>query len=87
MHTDEYEISLSRELNVCEKKIKEIEKFLAAMEERYDMETRSFVEGFLDGKIMVQKDDFMSWKNHYEELKDWRERKKEYEKLFHMMKI
>lgn len=87
MHTDEYEISLSRELDVCEKKIKEIEKFLASMEKRYGIMTGSFVEGFVDGKIVVHQDDFTSWKNHSEELKKWRDRKKEYEKIFHMMKI
>ncbi len=87
MHTDEYEISLSRELDICKKKIEEIEKFLAAMEKRYGIKTGSFVEGFVDGKIVGHRDDFTSWKNHSEELKKWRDRKKEYETIFHMMKI
>ncbi len=36
MHTDEFEISLSRELDVCRNIVKKLERFLAGMKRKYN---------------------------------------------------
>ncbi len=87
MHTDEYEISLSRELHVCEKKIKEITQVLTGMETKYEMKTEVFVLELSGGDISGQKDDFAVWIREYEALKKWKILRDQYAELLRMMKI
>jgi len=87
MHTDEYEISLSRELNICEKKIKQFRKVLAGMEAKYKMKTEVFAGKVAGGDITEQKDDFVAWMKEYEALKGWEVLKDQYAEMFHKMKI
>jgi hypothetical protein len=87
MHTDEYEISISRELDVCEKQIGAIRRSLSAMEKKYDMKTENFVKAFQSGEMKDQKGDFISWIRHYEDINRWGDRKRQYENLFRVMKI
>jgi hypothetical protein len=87
MHTDEYEISLSRELDVCDSKIREIRRFLAVMEKRYSLDTEMFVQGFHDGRLTGYADDFTLWIDNYEALKRWKALKRQYEELLQRMKI
>lgn len=87
MHTDEYEISLSRELDVCRGKIKEICRFLAGMEKRYSLDTETFAREFRDGRQTGHAHDFALWVDNYEDLKRWRKMEKQYEELLKRMKI
>ena len=87
MHTDEYEISLSRELNVCEKKIKKIRQVLIGLEMKYKMKTEVFVAELSSGNIAGQKEDFAVWIREYEALKKWEALRDQYADLLKKMKI
>lgn len=86
MHTDEFEISLSRELAVCRHVVKKLERFLAGMKRKYDIDTELFVEKFKNGE-MTNSRDFNAWVENNEALKKWKNREKQYEELLQMMKI
>lgn len=85
MHSDEYGITLSREVNICNKKLKEIARFLAAMEEKYKMTTDVFIAGFERGEGETRKD-FAAWKENYEALKTWTRLKEQYDELYRDMR-
>lgn len=87
MHTDEYEISLSRELHVCEKKIKKIREVLSGMETKYRMKTEAFAVELGGGNIAGQREDFAVWIREYEALKKWEILRDQYAELLRMMKI
>ncbi len=88
MHTDEFEISLSRELAVCTSTMKRIKEFLAVIERKHSMSTEDFMKKLHDGALSPDfKDDCEAWKSNYESLKQWEELQKQYEEMFHVMKI
>jgi len=87
MHTDEYEISLSREMDVCKKKVTALQKKLSGMEKKFGMRTAMFVKNFNDAGINTLNSDFISWFNDYEALGKWQKNLKEYEEVFRSMKI
>ena len=85
MHTDEYGISLSRELNVCRRKILKLEKDLSVLERKYNLKTELFVEEFNKGGMEPGRD-FTSWIEGYRALCQWRERAAQYEEMYRLMK-
>lgn len=85
MHTDEYAITLSREVNICNKKLKAIEKFILKMESKYKMKTKVFLEEYEKGGKRNNKD-FNMWKEKYEAMKFWKERKKQYDEIYCRMR-
>lgn len=87
MHTDEYEISLGRELYLCKKSIARLQKFLFSMERKYNMGTAAFIEDFNNGKLSDRNEDFKAWLDNYTILKSWEKRNKEFEEIFLRMKI
>ncbi len=88
MHTDEFEISLSRELAVCKSAMKRIKEFLAIMERKHNMSTEEFIKKLRDGTLSpAYKDDYEAWKNNHESLKQWEELQKQYEETSHVMRI
>jgi len=86
MHTDEYEISLSRELAVCKSTIKKIKEFFAIMERKHNKTTAQFVEEYDKGKLTDNQEDYAAWRNNYESLKTWEDLQRQYEELFRLMK-
>ena len=87
MHTDEYEISLSREMAVCRKKVNDLQKKLARMEETYCMTTETFISRAHEGCISCEAKDFISWMQDYRAFRKWQGVLAEYEELFAVMKI
>jgi hypothetical protein len=87
MHTDEYEISLSRELAVCKKAIRKLQKSLHVMERRYNTTSDEFVRVYPSDQFPSGNKDFTSWISNYEALRRWEQRKGEFEEIFHRMKI
>ena len=87
MHTDEYEISLAREINVCGKAICNIEKSLKKMEQKHSMTSAEFSKKYRNGKLPNDNKDFAKWFDTYEALERWKVRKREFEELFHRLKI
>ena len=87
MHTDEYEISLSRELSVCKNTIKRIKEFFALMERKHNKTTEQFIKEHDSGKLAGHEIDFEAWRNNYESLKKWEELERQYQEVFQKMKI
>ncbi len=87
MHTDEYEISLYREVGVCKGSIKRIKEFFAIMERKHGKTTAQFVEEYDNGKLAGNQEDYVAWRDNYESLKKWEGLQREYEELFRQMKI
>ena len=86
MHTDEYEISLSREFSLCRRSIGRLQKALAAREARYGMTTESFLEAGAQGGPAEDNRDFRSWRKDYAELQHWRQMLAGYEEALQMVK-
>ena len=90
MHTDEYEISLSRELGVCRNTIKRIRKTLELMEQKHHRTSEAFMEDVRAGKLKDDpdlKEDYDAWQSSCESLKKWEELEKQYVEMFNAMKI
>ncbi len=87
MHTDEYEISLARELNVCEKKIAEIKKTLLHLEQKYNIKAEVLAEKFPYGKISEQDAGLTAWVKESEALKEWETLRDQYAELLRKMKV
>jgi hypothetical protein len=86
MHTDEFEISLSRELAVCRTAIAKIERFLTDMTRKYNIETGTFLQHYRKGALPRSKD-FVAWAENHEALNKWQASLEQYEDLFRSMKI
>lgn len=87
MHTDEYEISLSREIDVCKEKVHALKKRLARMEQKFSMTTESFVRDSGQGKLSHNDKDLIDWMDDHRALTKWQTSLSEYEELFSQMKI
>lgn len=86
MHTDEYEISLSRELDVCRRKVRILQKKLVCREKKFNMSTEEFAREFHAAKIDTQDSDFLSWFYDFEALGKWQENLEQYERLLSSLK-
>jgi len=87
MHTDEYEISLSRELNVCERKIAKIKKTLLYLEQKYNIKAEVLADKVPDGKISSEDAGVIAWMKESEALKKWETLRDQYAELLQRMKI
>jgi hypothetical protein len=90
MHTDELEISLSRELSVCKSTIQRIKKSLGILERKHNKTTEIFIDELRSGKLPDNpdyQDDYEAWRSSYESLKRWEELERQYQEAFRMMKI
>lgn len=90
MDTDEFEISLSRELSVCDNTLRRIRKTLDILERKHNRTTGDFIEKLQSGALTPDhpdyKDDFAAWRNSYDSLKQWEELKQQYQEAFRKMK-
>ena len=86
MHTDEYEISLSREMDVCRSRIRVIKKTLCKMEEKYGVTTEQFLYNLGKGAGTVSDGDADKWLENCEALTVWRGRQEDFEALYQRLK-
>ncbi len=89
MHTDEYEISLERELTVCKKMIQRINKTLELLEKKHNKQTAAFIAERKNGTLQanaVFEDDFQAWESSYDSLQRWQELEKQYQEIYRTMK-
>lgn len=86
MHTDEYTISLSRELAVCESLIRKTLRSLAGLEHRYGCSTREFSEKVRSGLLIPETDDFRRWSELAGSLSAWTAKREEYSDLLLKMR-
>jgi hypothetical protein len=85
IQTDEYSISISREIAVCKNMINRQRKNLARFEKQYDISSEKMI---IDGSLKIEKSvrDMNEWRNEYEGLLAWRQRLQEYEKAYNALK-
>lgn len=85
MHTDEFEISLSRELNVCEGYVKKYRKELDGLEARHGMTTELFVEHSRNGRLAAAADG-SEWQQAFDAWQRWSAARDEYGRLLGAMR-
>jgi|PlaIllAssembly_1097288.scaffolds.fasta_scaffold537800_1 hypothetical protein len=86
MHLDEYEISLAREIGLCNTFIQKCQRLLARMESRHGMTTEMFLYRWQQGTLSASRE-FRKWRDGVEGLHRWSDARNEYERLLHIMKI
>ncbi len=90
MHTDEFEISLSRELSVCKNTIQGIKRSLSILERKHNKTTGTFIDELRSNQMPDGPDygdDYEAWRWGYESLKRWEELERQYQEALRMMKI
>jgi hypothetical protein len=78
MHTDEYEISLGREIALCRKRVRQLKDSLARREKQCGMTTEAFLKT-LEGGGLSEQPAMQSWNQEYQELQYWQKMLTEYE--------
>ncbi len=71
MHTDEYEISIGREVTLCRKLIKRLRSSLSEKEKKYGLSTRAFLDALSQGRLSADNPDFRNWSDEHLELENW----------------
>jgi hypothetical protein len=77
MHTDEYEISMGREITLCRKLIRRLKESIVKKEKKYGMTTEEFLKGVQKGS--TAEGDFRSWAKDHRDMQIWENRLNEYE--------
>jgi len=78
VHTDEYEISMGREINLCRKFVKQLRSSLLRRERQYGMTTEAFLQALEEGQLSEQSH-FRSWRQEYQDLHYWQKMLNDYE--------
>jgi len=85
LQTDEYGISISREMTVCRNMISRQQKELCRWEKSHGITTEQIVAGEApQGGIAVQ--DLTAWRDDYAGLCAWKQRLQEYEEAYRSLK-
>lgn len=85
LQTDEYRISISREITVCRNMIDRQKKHQARFEKQYGISTEEMIkkEGL---NIEIKVRDMDEWRNEYEGLLAWQQRLREYEEAYEALR-
>lgn len=87
MHTDEYEISIAREVNHCERVVRQTRDKLAARLERYGMDCAAAAEAAAAGRLAIDAKELAAWQEDIEALPRWEQRLEEYRLALAEMRI
>lgn len=87
MHTDEYEISLNREINHCRAVVKAISKILERQVRHYGLEYAQVVQAKAEGRLAVPDDELAEWRENIEALPVWEQRLQEYREALAIMRV
>ena len=85
MHTDEYEISLGREIAFCRKRVRQLKDSLERREKQYGMTTAAFLQALEEG-CLSEPHPNQSWKQEYQELHYWQKTLTEYQEVLESLK-
>jgi hypothetical protein len=75
MHTDEYSISMGREISLCRKMIKKRKNSLEKREKQYCLTTAAFLQALEEGSLSPEHP-IQDWKQEYQALQYWQKRLK-----------
>ena len=87
MHTDEYEISLAREVNHCQQVVKKIELAMEKRHKRCGMDFAGAAQAVAEGRLTMKSKEMMEWQEDVEALPIWEQRLKEYREALTMMRV
>ncbi|OQX17030.1 MAG: hypothetical protein BWK76_10825 [Desulfobulbaceae bacterium A2] len=87
MHTDEYEISIAREINHCRQVVGKITEALQQRRQQYQMELDEARVARTDGRLQIKDKELGLWQEDLEALPQWEQRLKEYEEALATMRI
>jgi hypothetical protein len=85
MHTDEYGITMGREITLCRKKIKKLKNSLEQREKQYGLTTAALLQALEEGSLSAQPP-LQSWQQEYQELQYWQKTLTEYEQALESLK-
>ena len=85
MHTDEYEISIGREISLCRKMVRRLQDALERREKQSGMTTAAFLQTLEPGCLSEQHP-LQSWSREYQELRYWQKMLTEYEEALESLK-
>jgi hypothetical protein len=86
MHTDEYEISIGREMTLCRNFIKRLENAISNREKQYGMKTEAILRSLEQNRPEDRNPDFLAWRDDHLELQVWQQRLKDYQDALKMVK-
>lgn len=87
MHTDEYEISISREINHCQQVVKTTRLRLAERRQKFGMEYPEAAIAAADDRLSIQQHELAAWYDDFEALPQWEQRLEEYREALAVMRI
>ena len=87
MDTDEYEISLAREINVCKGVIKQTQAKLAERRERFGMDLPQASQAAGEGRLSIDKKELALWSDDIEALPQWEQRLVQYREALTFMRV
>ncbi|OQX19587.1 MAG: hypothetical protein BWK76_04015 [Desulfobulbaceae bacterium A2] len=87
MHTDEYEISIAREINHCRQVVRKITEALQRRSEGNGMELDEARAAREAGRLQIEDRELRLWQEDLEALPQWEQRLKEYEEALATMRI
>lgn len=82
MHTDEYGITLSREVNISRKKVAEHLQAIGRFEAQFGMSSAQFLEKLAAGELPDATPEHAAWRDQCAALDRWRQKLAEYEALY-----
>ena len=87
MHTDEYEISLNREINHCAGVVRKIREALTLRQRQFGMEYPEASAAAEVELLAVSRRELAAWQEDFEALPEWERRLEEYREALSMMRI
>jgi len=87
MHTDEYEISIGRELNHHRHVVRKIRADLEKRRLRYQMDYEEAVKAAAAGSLTISSKELAAWQEDAEALPRWEQRLEEYRQVLSVMRI
>jgi hypothetical protein len=85
MHTDEYEISIGREIALCRKMVRQLKDALEKREKECGMTTEAFLQT-IEAGYPSEQHPLQSWSQEYQELQYWQKMLTEYEEALESLK-
>jgi hypothetical protein len=85
MHTDEYEISMGREIALCRRMVRQLKDALDRREKQCGMTTEAFLQALEEGRLS-EPHSLQIWKQEYQDLRYWQKTLTEYEEALESLK-
>lgn len=86
MHTDEYEISLAREVNHCQQVVKKTRAKLLERQQKFGLEYPEALRAVGEGRLVIAAKELARWQDDIEALPVWEQRLEEYREALAMMR-